>query len=311
MADLKKEIDFGKFTIASLYQKPILDPLVKLMKGILTSKNWKDENPNRLYLELVNLKSTDYMINERPTLIDFFDKIELYKINCINLESKKKENTSQFLFMVSPNIIFFKSSRNFMRELIGEFEDILGKDNNPFIKPFHFDKNFLNWLLFKSQNQEKIFNKYEIKNICEIRMEKDIEKKCGSSLKITSDKNAGDTIPIRISQIKKYMPSKITFETEINEITFEFSIDYRGYLSFQVSKNTLDRKSDSERGVFCAYFIDILIKTYDRWQKLDNNEKFPTIAHLDTLINKLSIDGFNSLIDSESIYEHYKGKRKT
>lgn len=188
-------------------------------------------------------------------------------------EGVKREIKTTDFYWCYPDFIAIRGSFNDAQYTAEILENLL-KEYHIKTEPIKFESEFLVWLMYKFRKKEELIKNFGIDLLGNMKTFGDIDV-LGMETSVKQSLNVSKAPQIILTILSGKTPKGLRGSFHLNDFAVTADIETMGKTKILVKGTLKTEKDEGTRIGVSLFFIKKLIETYDYWEKLSNDEKYP------------------------------------
>ena len=324
----QEEDDFflNRFTVPFIYPIGSSDLDLKIIKKLEENlpkfKEGTQSQPGEGYTIHDRINPTEFIednknlkdLFQRMTIIDFnfeqYGNVRKFEKNKFIIEKGKKGISYNTIFWVYPRHFIITGSKETGIQFKKSFEYIFKKKIN-LKNPIEFDPWFMIWIIdnYRNENYELETN-FNVDFIEDMIVEGNQESIIGKKISAKQSLDVTRSISILYPLLKKLLPVALVFSISIDNLIGTMKLKKEGSIQLYLSRGIFIDINSINRAVVGCYFIERVIKLYNKWEKLPKHEKYPSPDFIKGILKECDERGIEITADVDDTIKLYEDKRK-
>ena len=218
-----------------------------------------------------------------------------------------------YIFIIFPSLLIFKGGKESYFAIWDEFY-LVAKKLLSIQRQYRFSEEFFLKILEKFWfKQNKIEEDFKIDFFRDLSTEGEKDF-MGQMIDVRHSVDITRSLPILISFLGRKKPKKGLFDFHLKDNYYSIEINKNGSLVPRQQLGIFKNISQNERAFFGCYVVYRIIKFYEKWELLENTEKFITIDFIKAIVDFCKTQGFDVFKGSIDLINDYmilRGEIKT
>lgn len=317
MSDQEELFDYeGRLVFNDISKADLTDP-DKLFERLPEYREGSPSEPGEGFIKL-NMKKVEARPYLGPDLdqslgdrIAFRYKKEIYSEEEVVKPNGEIENAfsrslkTADIFWVRPGYLIYRGRKEAVDDLRSVVGDLL--ETGEAVSPIALDHDFLIWILYMHEQNKVFSSDLRIDRLTDVKI-------IGSSDDFgTTSRISGSSEIVRNSTLIESILQGDQIETLggyfiHNNIILSADISTKGRVHVK-TKAELQQATPFERVLISLLFIREVLNTYEIWQQMDNEDKYPPESFFKHIYQRLHSQDVESEPPIDSVVEKYAEKR--